>query len=253
MKKIYSANFVSGRECLLKVNGKIKRKKDKFYLNNQLIFSKNDKLQVNVETGVDSFNTYYLVNYIKRYSYGFRIKEFLLNDSSKFILPFILANKVVSLYNVNLINLYVQSHHIKHNPGDLVHVVQRYYPFEYYYDYIKCLKGFDEFHLLNKSEDGRFDIITLKVLDNNIKEAIKLIINGKFLKLDIKFKDRIKEFNNWNKKDNMYRMLYNDPEYRKEYEFELGLKIPENIACRSKPNLKNETWYGKNDTNNTTD
>lgn len=239
---IYSVDFITGRDCLVKTEGLSKRKDNKFYIDKELIFSKEDRLSVKIETLSESFNTYYIANYIKTLEKSFIIKEFLLNDSSKFILPLIMSSKLVSLFNTNFINIYIKSYHIDHELGEIVHIVQRYVPFEYYHEYVTCIKTFDEFHSITKSKDKRFDIISLKVLDNKIKDSIKKIIKGKFLELDLDIKERITKFNKWNKKNKNYKMLYNDPEYRKEYEDKLNVIIPDYIACRSKPNLKIETY-----------
>jgi len=252
MSKLYTTFFKDARAIILKSPYFINPfKKDNsleieaFIIDNKEQIEKGNKIHIVVQNGIEKeYPTYYIANMLyadKRIAF---LNEFEINDTTLFILPLLetrLDYKVLTLPTY-FINAYVQHNKHFNDIGDCLYLVYRYMPFNNYHRLMEILSGLNNFITVEKSQDGRFDLVKFDIPKQN-KEHVQAIIKGKYFELPKNIKSKIINFSNKKEDDLVSQVLLKGKELQTALAIELDIRtsdLPDNL--REKPNLKLEQW-----------
>jgi len=203
-----------------------------------------DKINIEIQNNLEKpFKTFYRANFIYPVSNEIQINEFEENDSSIFLLPLLELDKRLIILKSNFINAYIKSVNYPNDIlGDFLYIVYRYMPFSFYSNLIRIIKENKKFVTIDKSKDGRFDILKYRI-PANFKKDVRLIMNGKYIELSKLAKQKIILFGNRKKDDLIYQTLNNGNELRHLLAKELDVRIEDlPLNLREAPNIKKETW-----------
>jgi len=188
-------------------------------------------------------NIKYKINFILSEIDGnYYLQEEPLNKSTSFILPLVLSGNYSDyLFNTCYFNSYILDSDYN---SDYLYVVYKFIDIEGYKNTERKLtkqKNFIKVIDVNKT----FSAFVFSI-PNNLEEVFTLFWQGKYHKIDEKYKQRIINFYtdaegiSRNIKYLTEKGLSNDIKKRKMLEANLGCKIPENINIVSKPKIKDE-------------
>jgi len=202
-----------------------------------------DELAVTLQNDKDRpYETYYIAN--KMYPDGKRImiNEFEENNTTLFVLPLLGISAKLLLLSSNFINGYIATENHYNEIGDCVYIVYRYMPFLQYTNLLTILKTQKNYVCVEKSIDGRFDVVRFDI-PKAFKPVVQKIIEGKYSKIPEYAKNIIVRFKNRKRDDIIYQTIFNSEGLREKLADTLEVRmvdLPKEL--REKPKLKLETW-----------
>lgn len=202
-----------------------------------------DKLPVTLSARGLEYNSYYEVNDIKQLDESrLVVSEFILNDSSIWILPMIGSHSGIDFdFKDNYANSYLdQTVRPDVYMSNRIVLIYRYTPSMTYTITKGKLIDHPQFVNIFKSNDDRFDIYIFNLLEEYI-EDYKLIIEGKYSKVSDNYRELIcNAYKDSAIKTEILGIVNKTKEYRKFLSEHFHMNFPTECEYKGKFNLVKE-------------
>tara|TARA_R100001244_G_scaffold83464_1_gene64416 strand:- start:431 stop:1174 length:744 start_codon:yes stop_codon:yes gene_type:complete len=180
----------------------------------------------------------YKVNIIQKVEEGktiiYHIKTAERTKSSIFILPMLNGNRHLFLYDANLINAFIGYDTVK----DHIILLYRWSPDTLFAKFDLALKKFPTFVRMFDADPQH--VVYIFSIPEEHEMNFKYFKEGKYSKLEDKFKLKILDFHNMGVDSALSKILFKSDERKRELEEKLDAEIPENSELLSIINLKDE-------------
>tara|TARA_R110002020_G_scaffold40790_1_gene120400 strand:+ start:376 stop:1119 length:744 start_codon:yes stop_codon:yes gene_type:complete len=183
-------------------------------------------------------NEPYKVNIIDKVIEGktiiYHLKTAERTKSSIFILPMLSGNRNLFLYDANLINAFIGYETIE----DHIVLLYRWSQDPLFAKFDLALKKFTTF--VRSFDADPQHVVYIFSIPEAHEMNFKYFKEGKYSKLEDKFKLKILEFHNMGVDSSLSKILFRSEERKQELEEKLNAEIPENSELLSIINLKDE-------------
>ena len=184
---------------------------------------KGDPNKVNIITKVEENN-----------AIVYHIKTAERTKSSIFILPMLSGNRYLFLYNANLINAFIGYDKVK----DHIVLLYKWSMDTIFAKFDLALKKFPTY--VRSFDADPQHIVYIFSIPEAHEMNFKYFKEGKYSKLEDKFKLKILDFHNMSVDSALSKILFKSEDRKKELEKKLNAEIPENSELLSIINLKDE-------------
>tara|TARA_R110002074_G_scaffold159384_2_gene316706 strand:+ start:802 stop:1542 length:741 start_codon:yes stop_codon:yes gene_type:complete len=159
-----------------------------------------------------------------------------LTKSSLFILPMLNGNRRLYMFDSLFINCFIGTKEYKN------HIVLLY-RFSGESTFLKFEEALSQFAGFVKTYDPspEYVVFVFKIPSTQEKNY-NYIINGKYSKIDILYKNKILEFHNFTPEGDLAQILFRSKNRKKRLEEQLGIELPNSAELHSVMDLEAETF-----------